>query len=240
MGAKSYRSKRSARRQEEERDVLELDSISKVRWRAARPDAVGHEGAERVARSVAGRERADHRPRARAMSDEAKPAAEIPADQQQALLDTGRLFTALAADPKHRKKVLAIIKEVNPNVPIPELDMDKAIEERIAESAKGKDEKIDALEKKLAEVSTKVARREWIEASGLTEDELVEVETLAKDSGITKGETAIEHWRMRNQLGTPRPTKQAKESDEYLGKLRKVKPTDTVRLKQLALEEGVR
>jgi hypothetical protein len=160
--------------------------------------------------------------------------------QQQALLDTGKLFTALAADPKHRKKVLALVKEVNPNVSIPELDIDKAVQDGIAEASKGKDEQIAELTKSVKDLASKVSRREFIESTGLTEDELVEVETLAKESGITKGETAIEHWKMRNQLGTPRPTRQAKESEEYLGKLRKVKPTDGARLKALAIEEGTR
>lgn len=159
---------------------------------------------------------------------------------QQQLIDTGKLFDALAKDPKYRPRVLALIKEVNPNVPIPELDLAASLDDRVDSKTKAIIESNESLKKELGELRSTIQREKFAASNGLTDEELVEVEALAKDSGITKGETAVEHWRMRNQLGTPRPTRQAKESDEYVAKLRKVKPSDTTRLKALAIEEGTR
>lgn len=173
------------------------------------------------------------------MSDPAADPA-ISTEQQQKFLQTGQLFEALAADPKYRRKVLGIIKEVNPNAVIPELEVDAAVERGVAERVKPVEETNTALRKEVDELKRMINRDKFAETTGLSEDELVEVEALAKDAGITKGETAVEHWRMKNQLGTPRPTPQTKAGEEYVAKLRKVKPTDTVRLKQLAIEEGTR
>jgi hypothetical protein len=41
-------------------------------------------------------------------------------------------------------------------------------------------------------------------ALGLTDDEFVEVEKLAKDKKITDLETAAEHWRMTQLVAEPR------------------------------------
>jgi Skp family chaperone for outer membrane proteins len=140
------------------------------------------------------------------------PAADpaISTEQQQKFLQTGQLFEALAADPKYRRKVLGIIKEVNPNAVIPELEVDAAVERGVAERVKPVEETNTALRKEVDELKRMINRDKFAETTGLSEDELVEVEALAKDAGITKGETAVEHWRMKNQLGTPRPTPQTK------------------------------
>jgi hypothetical protein len=174
------------------------------------------------------------------VSDAAAERTEPTSEQQQKLLATGQLFETLAADPKYRKRVLGLIKEVNPNAVIPELDVDDAVERGVTERVKPVVDENAVLRKELDEVKRTLSRDKFAVSVGLTEDELVEVEALAKEAGITKGETAVEHWRMKTQLGTPRSTPQVKQGEEYVAKLRKVKPTDTVRLKQLAIEEGTR
>lgn len=180
------------------------------------------------------------------MSDEkAAPTTEdrfanLSDEEKAKLLTTGHLFESLARDPKYRKEVFGIIKKVNPNVSIPELDIEASLDTRVSERVKPMEETNAALRKEIDELKRGLDREKFAASHGLGEDELVEVEALAKEAGITKGETAVEHWKMRHQLGTPRITKQAKDSDEYVAKLRKVKPTDAVRLKQLAIEEGTR
>lgn len=166
--------------------------------------------------------------------------ANLTPEEKAKLLTTGHLFESLARDPKYRKDVFAIVKKVNPNVSIPELDIEASLDTRVSEKMKPVEETNAALRKEIDELKRGLDREKFAASHGLGEDELVEVEALAKEAGITKGETAVEHWKMKHQLGTPRATKQAKDSEEYLGKVRKVKPTDGPRLKALAIEEGTR
>lgn len=168
-------------------------------------------------------------------------ATETELDKPDPVLATGKLFHALAADPRYRKKVLSLIKEASPETPIPELDMegalDKRVEERLkpqAEDTKKTNERLDAMEKR-------IAREAFAKQNDLGEDELVEVETLAKEGGISKAETAVEFWRAKQASGTPRSTRKSPPGTmEYLDKLSKTNPRNFKQLKHLATEEAVR
>ncbi len=118
----------------------------------------------------------------------------------------GRLFDTLGRDPKHRKDVLRLIKAANPDQVIPEYDLEQEFDTRVADRVKPHEEKIAKLESDLAALKGHVSRESWRGKVGLSDEELVEVETLAKEEGITKGDTAVEYWRMKNALGTPRGT----------------------------------
>jgi hypothetical protein len=165
----------------------------------------------------------------------------VDTDQQKKLLATGTLFHALAADPKYRKDVLSLIKKAAPDTPIPELDLEaqllKALDERnkpTTEENKQVKDRLDAIERRLV-------REEWAQKNGLSEEEAVEVESLAKQEQIGKGEAAVELWRSRQALGTPRGTRPSMPgTEEYLKKLQGVSPANGKRLKVLAEEEASR
>ncbi len=181
------------------------------------------------------------------MSEEKSPAtpAEPQVTQEQALklMQTGQLFATLAADPKTRTQVLGLIKQAKPDLYIPELEVQGEVDKTVAARVKPYEEKTEALSKELAELKGAISRQAWAAKAGLSEDEAVEVEKVAEEAGITKGETALEYWTMKQRLGTPRATPASKAGEEYLTKIRKVNPRDPQagqRLKALAIEEGMR
>jgi hypothetical protein len=160
-------------------------------------------------------------------------------EEQQDLLKTGTFFQTLSKDPKYRKRVLGLLKEANPDTPIPELDLENEMETRVAERVKPFEETHKTLTERLERVESKVARDSWQSKMGLADEELVEVEELAKKDGITKGETAVEYWRMKNQLGGPRPTRKAADND-YITTLSKISPMNGPALKRAATAEAMR
>ncbi len=155
------------------------------------------------------------------------------------IIKTGTFFTELAKDPKYRTKVLGLIKEVNPNASIPELDLQADFDARVEAKVKPYEEKVSALTEKLDKLQGHVARDSWAAKQGLAEEELVEVEELAKSQGITKGETAVEYWRMKQQLGAPRSTRKPAD-DNFIQKISKISPMNGPALKRAASEEALR
>ena len=138
------------------------------------------------------------------MSD---PAAKPLPDNAEQLLATGQLFHTLAADPRYRKKVLGLIKESSPGTIIPELDVEIDMDRRVTERVKPFEDANKTLTERVSSLETRLGREAMREQHGLTEDELVEVETFAKDNGIIKGEPAVKFWRHEQTLGTPRGTR---------------------------------
>jgi hypothetical protein len=169
---------------------------------------------------------------------EAEPA--IDAKLQKQLLGVGRLMHELSKDPKHRREVLSLLKKADPSVAIPELDVEEAADRRADEKVKPVAEQLKSVLSEFTALKTDLAREKWKQATGLDDEELVEVETLAKEAGITKGETAVAFWRQKEQLGTPRGTRKNRTADEYLGKLGKINPRNAAALKSAAFEQANR
>lgn len=171
------------------------------------------------------------------MADEATTTT----DEQAKLLATGALFQALAKDPKHRKDVLSLIKRASPDTPIPELDLEAAITQRVQDQFKPKDDEVKALKDQVDTLNRRLARDDWAKQHGLQEEEVVEVEALAKEKHISDGKTAVEFYQMQRQLGTPRGTrKPPKGTEEYLSRLGKINPRNSSQLKRAATDEAVR
>jgi hypothetical protein len=166
--------------------------------------------------------------------------AELAPDVARKLIDTGRLFHALAADPKHRKKVLGLIKEAAPETVIPELEIEADMERRVSEAVKPHADSTAEMRAELNDLRQQLARKDMATKLGLDDAELVEVETFAKDNAIGNVEKAKEFYEMRAQiLGTPRATRDP-GAEDYTQKLRKINPRNHAGLKRAAIEEGNR
>lgn len=172
------------------------------------------------------------------MGDE-KPT--ITTEEHDKLLTTGRLFHTLAADPRYRKDVLGLIKKAAPETPIPELDIEDTVNKQVETRLKPREEEVTTLRKQIDDLSKKVARKDWLESTGLTEAESEEVEAIAKEGQIGNAKTALEFWRQKQALGTPRGTRRTPPgTQEFLNTLNKVSPRDGRSLKKVATAEAER
>ena len=103
------------------------------------------------------------------------------------------LSQRLSEDPSTRKEFLRLTKRVNPNLPIPELD----IEDRAMSLMSQADKRVEQMESKWAErdaIDRLKERRSNLLKSGLvkSESEINEVERVMLDKGITNHESAAE------------------------------------------------
>jgi len=115
------------------------------------------------------------------------------------------LAKSLSEDPKTRRSFQALLKHQNPNLPIPELDTER----RTAEYLKPHLEKIDSLEKKLAEknsVETIQGKRAALREKGFSAEEVASIEKLMIEKQIPSHDTAAEHYSMSQKLATPTPS----------------------------------
>lgn len=177
------------------------------------------------------------------MTTPAVPATEplVQDDQSAKYLATGQLFHALAADKRYRKEVLGLIKKAAPETPIPELDMENLLMQGVEERLKPTTEESKKIMERLDSLDRKLTREKWISENQLTDEEAVEVEELAKKEQIGSSKAALELYRSRQALGTPRGTRKAPPgAEEYLKKLSGVSPRNQKGLKAIAEEEATR
>jgi len=176
-----------------------------------------------------------------ATTTEKNPETVETTEQQSKFLATGQLFHALAADPRYRKEVLALIKKASPDTPIPELDMEATLLKSLEEKLKPNNESSKQLMDRLEALERRSIRDKWMEEQALSDAEANEVEELAKKEQIGNGNAAVELWRSRQALGTPRGVRKTPPgTEEYLKKLSAVSPTDGKRLKRIAEDEANR
>jgi len=161
-------------------------------------------------------------------------------DFQQQLLSVGTLMHKLSRDPKHRKEVLRLLKAADPSIPMPELDLEETAAAKADEKVAPLAEQLKGVLTEFSKLKTDIARERWRQETGLDEDELVEVETLAKEVGITKAETAVDYWRNKQLLGTPRGSRRNRTADQYLTELSKINPRNQAALKGAAFQQADR
>lgn len=122
--------------------------------------------------------------------------------------DTQRELAALAKkladNPDTRKDFLRLTKKVNPDLPIPELE----IEQYTTQAVNKAEERVQQLEAKLREKDALEAlkeRRESLMKKQLieSEDEIKDVEKIMLERGITNHETAAEYHRWMKQSAVP-------------------------------------
>lgn len=117
------------------------------------------------------------------------------------------LAQQLAENPKTRRDFLRMTKQVKPDLPIPELDIEDYTNRAVSKS----DERVQALEAKLAEKDAQTEldrRRQSLMKKGLidSEDDVGEVEKIMLERGITNHETAAEYHQWMKQAATPTPS----------------------------------
>ena len=120
----------------------------------------------------------------------------------EAQAELAALAKSLAEDPKTRKQFLQLTKQVRPDVPIPEIE----IEERTNEILEQANKRVESLEAKLRQKEAKEElerRRSVLMKKNLAESEedIAAIEKLMVEKGIANHETAAEyHTWMKQQL----------------------------------------
>jgi hypothetical protein len=166
-----------------------------------------------------------------------KPTEELTPEMQRALLATGQLFRTLAQDPKTRKQVLRLVKEADPTVSFPELDLADEMEGKVKAAVKPHEETVAGLKKQVDDLTTLMSRSAFAAKEGLTEEEVLEVEDLATKAKIGDAGAAVELWRSRQTA--PRASR-SPVADEFLTKVRKINPRDQKALSRAVIAEGER
>ena len=113
------------------------------------------------------------------------------------------LAKQLADNPKTRKELLRLTKEVRPDMSIPELE----IEEYTRKKVDSAEERVMKLEAQLRENDAKAEldrRRQSVVRKGLAkEEDIEEIEKLMLEKGMTNHETAAEYFDWMKQAATP-------------------------------------
>ena len=117
------------------------------------------------------------------------------------------LAQQLAENPATRKQFLRMTKQVKPDLPIPELDMEDYTHNAVTKS----EQRVQALEAKLRErdaVEELQKRRQSLMKKGLiaNESEVSDVEKIMLERGITNHETAAEFHQWMKQAAEPTPS----------------------------------
>ncbi len=122
----------------------------------------------------------------------------------EAIEELAALSKRLSEDPKTRKSFLRLAKEVNPDLPVPELEMEEVVNQRVSAS----EQRVADLEKQLRarEVRDELnRRRSKLKESGYaqSDDDILEIEKLMTEKGIANHETAADYWRHMKQSAVP-------------------------------------
>lgn len=125
----------------------------------------------------------------------------------EAQAELAALAKTLAEDPKTRKQFLQLTKQVRPDVPIPEIEIEERTNQVLSEANK----RVESLEAKLRQKEAKEAlekRRQELVKKQLvqSEDEIKEVEKLMVEKGIANHETAAEYHQWMKQMSAPTPS----------------------------------
>jgi hypothetical protein len=142
----------------------------------------------------------------------------------------GALMSTLGQDPKYRRRILEILRDANPAMPIPELDVEHAVTERVNASTKTLTEENTKMGERLQALESTIRRDRWASERGLSEDEMTELEAFAKEKKVADPEAALEYF----QLGRPRRTPAPIDMSDDLRKSYYKNPKAT------ALREGER
>ena len=125
----------------------------------------------------------------------------------EAQAELAALAKSLAEDPKTRKQFLQLTKQVRPDVPIPEIEIEERTNEVLADANK----RVESLEAKLRQKEAKEEldrRRQTLRQKQLIEsdDEIPEIEKLMIEKGIANHETAAEYHQWMKQAAAPTPS----------------------------------
>lgn len=114
----------------------------------------------------------------------------------------GQLMAILGQDPKYRPEVLRLVRAANPQMPIPELDVAESVRGQIDDAKQSVEARAKAAEDRLETLERMIRRDRWAESNGLSEEEMTELESFAKEKKIGDPAAALDYYR----LGRPRST----------------------------------
>lgn len=125
----------------------------------------------------------------------------------EAQAELASLAKTLAEDPKTRKEFLKLTKQVRPDVPIPEIEIEERTNQVLSEANK----RVESLEARLRQKEAKETldrRRQDLLKKQLveSEDDIKEVEKLMVEKGIANHETAAEYHQWMKQMSAPTPS----------------------------------
>jgi hypothetical protein len=125
----------------------------------------------------------------------------------EAQAELAALAKSLAEDPKTRKQFLQLTKQVRPDVPIPEIE----IEERTNAVLETANKRVESLEAKLRTKDAKEElerRRTNLKTKQLadSDDDIADIEKLMIEKGIANHETAAEYHSWMKQAAAPTPS----------------------------------
>lgn len=129
---------------------------------------------------------------------------DLSADAQAELAALAR---SLAENPATRKSFLQLTKQVRPDVPIPEIEIEERTNSVLAQA----EDRVKSLEDKLRQKEAKEElqkRRDALMKKGLvdSEDDVREVEKIMVEKGIANHETAAEYHSWMKQMSAPTPS----------------------------------
>lgn len=120
--------------------------------------------------------------------------------------DLAALASKLANDPGTRRDFLKLAKKANPNLPIPELDM----EEHVSKATESANKKIETLENRLMEkdINDRIqkARSQIVKDGLVSESDVPEVEKLMTEKKIPDHRTAAEFFKLQKESARPTPS----------------------------------
>ena len=102
--------------------------------------------------------------------------------------ELAELALKLSSNPKTRKAFLKLTKEAYPDTPIPEIDVDSQIEERVSAVKKEADERIKKIEDDRLQERLIAQRQSTMREHGLDETQMKSMEEM-----ITKGELPADY-----------------------------------------------
>jgi len=116
------------------------------------------------------------------------------------------LAKQLAENPNTRKNFLRLTKQVKPEMPIPEIE----IEDTTSRALMAAEERVQNLEARLQQkdaLNELERRRASLMKKGLidNEDDIEQVEKVMLEKGITNHESAAEYWKWMKQSAEPTP-----------------------------------
>ena len=122
----------------------------------------------------------------------------------EAIEELAALSKRLSEDPSTRKEFLRLTKRVHPDLPVPELEMEDAVNVR----ASAAEQRVTQLEAKLKqrEIRDELSkRRSSLKEKGFaqSDDDILEIEKLMTEKGIANHETAADYWQKSRELSVP-------------------------------------
>jgi hypothetical protein len=114
------------------------------------------------------------------------------------------LAKKLADNPKTRKEFLRLTKSVNPDLPIPELEIEDRTTTAL-DQMRAENESIRAKLREKEAMETLEKRRNSLVKKGLvqSDDDISQVERVMLDKKIADHETAAEYWNWMKQSAEP-------------------------------------